>query len=101
MSNAYLNRPAHHLPENIKNDETVEKELIRNYFNNKKNGVFVEVGANDPTSPESQTFHLEQLLGWTGLLVEPIPYLAQLARNERLGVVVCECACTSPEKLEF
>lgn len=104
MSNAYLNRPAHHLPENIKNDEAVEKELIRNYFNNKKNGVFVEVGANDPTSPESQTFHLEQLLGWTGLLVEPIPYLAQLARNERLGVVVCECACTSPEKtgvLEF
>lgn len=88
MSNI-SNRPAHQLPENIKKDEAVEKELIRNYFGNKKNGVFVEVGANDPTSPESQTFHLERLLGWTGLLIEPIPYLAQLARNERLGAVVC------------
>jgi FkbM family methyltransferase len=58
----------------------------------------VEVGANDPTSPESQSHHLETELGWTGLLVEPIPYLAKLARQERPKATVCECACTSPEK---
>lgn len=81
MSNSFQNRPAHQLPEQIKHDEAIEKELIRNYFENKKNGVFVEVGANDPTSPESQSFHLERLLGWTGLLIEPIPYLANLARS--------------------
>jgi len=98
MPNLFQNRPAHQLSEQIKHDEAIEKELIRNYFENKKNGVFVEVGANDPTSPESQSFHLERLLGWTGLLIEPIPYLANLARNERLGAVVCECACTSPQK---
>src|SRR5262249_33632785 len=35
---------------------------------------FVEVGANRPQQ-ESQTWHLEQL-GWTGVLIEPQPNLA-------------------------
>lgn len=92
-------RPAHHLPANIQRDEAVEKQLIREYFGNKRRGVFVEVGANDPTSPESQSFHLERELDWTGLLVEPIPYLAGLARSERPNAQVCQCACTSPDKV--
>lgn len=41
---------------------------------------------------------METELGWTGLLIEPIPYLANLARNERPNSVVCECACTAPNK---
>lgn len=94
-----IGRPAHNLPVHIQKDEAAEKQRIREYFNNKLNGTFVEVGANDPTSPESQTHHLETLLGWKGLLVEPIPYLAQLARQERPNSVVCECACTSPERI--
>ena len=73
--------------------------MIREYFGNKRGGTFVEVGANDPTSPESQSYHLETELGWRGLLVEPIPYLANLARKERPNSVVCECACTSPDKV--
>lgn len=73
--------------------------MIRDYFGNKRGGVFIEVGANDPTSPESQSYHLETELAWTGLLVEPIPYLAQLARTERPRATVCECACTSPDKV--
>jgi len=32
MSNSFQNRPAHQLPEQIKHDEAIEKELIRNYF---------------------------------------------------------------------
>ena len=98
MSSAFIGRPAHNLPEYIKQDEAFEKELIRNYFHNKKNGIYIEVGANDPTSPESQSFHLEKILGWSGLLIEPIPYLAELARKERPKAIVCECACTSPIK---
>lgn len=73
--------------------------MIREYFGNKRGGIFIEVGANDPTSPESQSYHLETELGWSGLLVEPIPYLANLARKERPNSVVCECACTSPDKV--
>ena len=95
----YKKRPAHNLPANIQRDEAIEKKMIRDYFGDKRGGVFVEVGANDPTSPESQSYHLETNLGWTGLLIEPIPYLAELARQERPQAVVYECACTSPEKV--
>lgn len=99
MTTPYIGRPAHQLPLNIQQDEATEKKRIRDYFGNKRGGIFVEVGANDPSSPESQSHHLENLLGWTGLLVEPIPYLAELARQERPLATVCECACTSPEKV--
>ena len=87
------------LPPNVLKDEAEEKRQIREYFGNQRGGVFIEVGANDPTSPESQSFHLETMLGWSGLLIEPIPYLADLARQERPLATVCECACTSPEKV--
>jgi hypothetical protein len=49
-------------------------------------GVFVEAGANDGFS-HSNTFYLEQRLGWTGLLVEPIPILAAFARKIRTAPV--------------
>jgi len=101
VTTSFIGRPAHHLPLRIQNDEATEKKLIREYFGNMRGGLFVEVGANDPTSPESQSFHLESQLGWSGLLVEPIPYLADLARQERPLATVCECACTSPEKVGF
>ena len=97
----YGGRPAHNLPLFVQADEAREKKLIREHFGNKRNGVFVEVGANDPTSPESQSHHLETELGWTGLLIEPIPYLADLARQERPKATVCEFACTSPDKVGF
>lgn len=86
------------LPPEILAEEIREKRIIRDYFGNRRDGVFVEVGANDPESPESQSLHLERQLGWSGLLVEPQPALAFKARTSRPGAVVCECACTSPEK---
>lgn len=98
MSAPRIGRPAQSLPLHIQQDEAEEKKRIREYFSHKKNGFFIEIGANDPTSPESQSYHLEKELGWTGLLVEPIPYLADLARKERPNSSVCEFACTSPDK---
>ena len=98
---SYVGRPAHKLPQLVQENEAREKKLIREYFGQKINGVFVEVGANDPTSPESQSHHLEVELDWTGLLIEPIPYLAALARQERPKATVCEYACTSPDKVGF
>lgn len=79
-------------------EENQEKELIRAYFNNRQGGVFVEVGANEPIRPSSQSWHLENQLNWTGILIEPEPELAEKARQTRPGSVVCQCACTSPDK---
>lgn len=54
-------------------------------------GYFVEAGANDGYS-QSNTYFLERVRGWRGLLVEPIPDLADLARVERPASTIVNCA---------
>ena len=56
-------------------------------------GYFVDVGANDPEDG-SQTFHLERD-GWTGVLIEPQPALAERLRKRRKATVFA-VACSSP-----
>ena len=84
------------LPKEVRERE--EKAKIREYFDFKQNGVFVEVGANEPVGVDSQSWHLEDILNWSGLVVEPNPALAKKARKIRPRSIVCQCACTSPEK---
>jgi len=69
-----------------------ELDLIRDFFGPSA-GFFVDVGANDPKI-DSQTWHLEQR-GWTGVLIEPQPELAQRLRQERIAKVYA-VACSSP-----
>ena len=75
------------------NEPATEKQLVQAFFAGRK-GFYVDVGANDPVL-DSQSQHLE-LLGWTGLLVEPDPDCCELLRKTRTGTVV-EVACSSPE----
>lgn len=70
----------------------VENELKHAYLRDVDHGYFVEVGANQPEN-ESQTFSLEQR-GWTGVLVEPQPDLADQLRRRRSAKVFA-AACTS------
>jgi FkbM family methyltransferase len=71
-----------------------EQELVREFFAGARAGFFVEVGANRPQQ-ESQTWHLEQL-GWTGVLVEPQPQLANDLCCTRSAEVFA-VACSSPQ----
>ena len=73
-----------------------ERALIRRFFDERRTGFFIEVGANDPFH-RSQTWHLEEL-GWQGILVEPQPDKAELLRKERPKSRVFETACSTPEK---
>ncbi len=59
-----------------------------------RTGVFVEAGANHPVIG-SQTWLLEQR-GWSGVLIEPTPWLAELCRRERPNSRVFECALVEP-----
>lgn len=78
----------------FKNSPEGEQRLIREFFQDKPDGFYVDVGANEPIF-NSQTFHLEQI-GWDGLLIEPLPsYCAELTA-QRTGRVV-QSACSSPE----
>jgi FkbM family methyltransferase len=44
--------------------------LNEKIFKNKKNGVFVEIGADDGISG-SNSYFFERFLGWTGVCIEP------------------------------
>jgi len=70
-----------------------EQRLVREFFGDRRFGFFVDVGANDPHYA-SQSWHLEQL-GWTGILVEPQPELADRLRRMRSARVFA-FACSSP-----
>jgi FkbM family methyltransferase len=50
--------------------EREEEWMIRDYFQDKRGGVFVDVGANHFRSM-SKTYYLESTLGWSGIAIEP------------------------------
>ena len=50
--------------------ERQEEWMIRDYFKDRREGVFVDVGANHYQSA-SKTYYLESKLGWSGLAIEP------------------------------
>ena len=74
--------------------EAQEKELVWKFFGQKRDGVFVEVGANDPVAG-SQTWLLEQN-GWRGVLVEPQASLCEKLRSARPRSQVFQVACSCP-----
>ncbi len=80
-------------------ERIAEQRLIQLFFNDASEGVYVEVGANEPKST-SMTWHLEEK-GWTGLLIEPIPELCEALRRERPNSIVHEIACSAPGCPEY
>jgi FkbM family methyltransferase len=60
-------------------------------FLNRRNGFFIEAGGNDGLS-QSNTAYFERYLGWRGILIEPIPVLAQRCRVNRPNAIVEQCA---------
>ena len=71
-----------------------EQELVREFFAGARSGFFVEVGANRPQWA-SQTWHLE-MLGWSGVLIEPQPNLADELKRQRSAKVFA-VACSTPQ----
>ena len=58
---------------------------------NFRNGLFVEVGANDGIS-QSNTLFFEKCMGWRGLLIEAIPSLFTKCQQNRPKCNVINCA---------
>ncbi|MGH2916598.1 MAG: FkbM family methyltransferase [Solirubrobacteraceae bacterium] len=61
-----------------------------------RGGTFLEAGAHDGFT-QSNTYFLERHLGWTGILVEPVPELARKCSLRRPASRVVECALVGPE----
>jgi FkbM family methyltransferase len=73
--------------------DRMEEELKAAFFAATPKGFFVDVGANAPREG-SQSWQLEQS-GWTGVLVEPQPDLADALKRERTAKVYA-VACSRP-----
>ncbi len=67
-----------------------EDRWLEAHFDAKRSGFFVEVGAYDGVNL-SNTYHFEQI-GWTGVLVEPDPEMAERCRRERARSLTFQCA---------
>jgi FkbM family methyltransferase len=53
------------------NSEYQEEWVLRDFFLGKRDGLFVDVGANH-YQQNSNTYYLETALGWSGIAVEPL-----------------------------
>jgi FkbM family methyltransferase len=53
-----------------------EEWLIRDFFNDRRNGVFVDVGAFHPVN-FSNSYRLERDLGWTGIAIDALKEFAK------------------------
>ncbi len=58
-------------------------------------GFFIEAGANDGLS-QSNTLYFERYFGWRGILIEPVPALAEQCRRNRPKAVVINGALVPP-----
>lgn len=61
-----------------------------------RRGFFIEAGAHDGFS-DSNTYYLERIRGWTGLLVEPIPGNYEACVRQRPRARVVNAALVGPE----
>jgi len=64
------------------------------FFESRKEGFFVDIGANEPQKG-SQTWHLEER-GWRGILIEPQARLCERLRQARPRSQVFQVACGAP-----
>lgn len=54
-----------------RNSQYGEEWIIRDFFNDRRGGFFVDIGANH-YKLLSNTYYLEKILGWSGLAIEPL-----------------------------
>jgi len=60
----------------------VEEWIIRDYFADRRDGVFLDVGANHYRD-ESNTYYLETQLGWSGVAIDALEEFAADYRTHR------------------
>jgi len=87
---------------NSKYSQSGQDAFVLNYFKNKRNGIFIDIGANDGVSL-SNTYYLEKELGWSGICFEPIPDIfSKLDKNRDCIKIMAGVADkVSTEKFTF
>jgi FkbM family methyltransferase len=78
------NRYFEYFQDIIKNYSQIKQDLkVLSFYNNKQNGYFVEIGANDGVTL-SNTYLLEKDYNWNGICVEALPdKFNELVKNRK------------------
>lgn len=74
--------------------------LVAELLGNKRDGFFVDIGANDGRTI-SNTFFLEKDLGWSGIAVEPIPSVFETLSANRNCTLINGCVTIKSGKGKF
>jgi FkbM family methyltransferase len=61
-----------------------EELIIRDFFQDRRDGVFLDVGCASPIA-NSNTYYLEKHLGWRGIAVDALPDYAAAWQRKRPG----------------
>jgi FkbM family methyltransferase len=69
---------------------------LNNIFKNKKNGFFIELGANDGLF-QSNTAFFEKKMDWSGILIEPSQKGYELCKQNRTNSICLNYACVSDD----
>ncbi len=92
------------LPEKIKEDgfqgQYGQDLFASNYFNGKKEGTFVDIGANDGKT-FSNSYALEKNYNWKGLCVEPLPEEFEQLKKIRKCALENKCIGEQKSKAKF
>ncbi len=70
------------------------------FFKNKKNGVFVDIGAFDGVT-HSNTYFFEKELGWKGLCIEPLAQSFSQCASLRNCICLNHCIATTNAPVDF
>ena len=73
--------------------------VYNNFFKNKKDGVFCDVGGNHPLNINNTRYFEE--LGWSGYVFEPLPYMKLLWEKHRKAKFFPFGASDKNDKLTF
>ena len=67
-----------------------DRYLNETFFFNKRNGVFVDIGAHDGIR-YSNSYFFEKELFWTGICIEPLPNVFEKLKQNRSCILVNKC----------
>jgi FkbM family methyltransferase len=81
----------HHGSRRLSHPALHDMDLKLDAIIDRDGGFFIEAGGFDGYT-QSNTYYLEHFRHWHGMLVEPMPELAALARKNRPNATVFQCA---------
>lgn len=73
-----------------------QDSFVLNALKEKKNGVYVEIGANDPVA-WSNTYLLESEYEWSGIAFEIVPELTKVYNDNRIN----KCIATDATNFDY